>query len=504
MAEARIVIDPEFEVGEIDRRLFGSFVEHLGRCVYDGIYEPGHPTADADGFRTDVLDLVRELGVSTIRYPGGNFVSGYRWEDGVGPQDQRPTRLDLAWHSTETNEFGLHEFARWAQVAGVEPMMALNLGTRGVLDALDLLEYSNVAAGSSLAERRIANGAQDPFGISMWCLGNEMDGPWQLGHCSADDYGKLASQTAKGMRQLDPSVQLVACGSSSRSMPTFGSWEKTVLRHTYDDVDFISCHAYYEERDGDLGSFLAAAVDMDRFIESVVAVADSVGAELKRDKLINISFDEWNVWYQQRDRDKNTITGLDNWPKAPRILEDVYNVTDAVVVGNLLISLLRHADRVKAASLAQLVNVIAPIMTEPGGPAWRQSTFFPFAETAKRAVGSSLRLRIDSDQYDTPRFGAVNSVDAAASHDQEQDSTSVFLVNRDHQQTSTVALDVAALPGRSVQEAYVIADSDRLAANTAEQTDRVGLQPLDDVQTEGDRIQLSLPPLSWSVVTLGQ
>lgn len=501
MAKARIAIDPAFEVGAIDRRLFGSFVEHLGRCVYDGIYEPGHAAANPDGFRTDVLDLVGELGVSTIRYPGGNFVSGYRWEDGIGPKDQRPTRLDLAWHSTETNEVGLHEFATWAAAAGVEPMLALNLGTRGVGDALDLLEYSNVAAGTALADRRIANGATDPFGVTMWCLGNELDGPWQLGHRSDEDYGKLASQTAKAMRQLDPSVQLVACGSSSRAMPTFASWEHTVLRHTYDDVDFISCHAYYEEADGDLDSFLAAGVDMDRFIESVVAVADGVGAELKSQKKIMISFDEWNVWYQKRDRDKNTIAGIDNWPKAPRILEDVYNVTDAVVVGGLLISLLRHADRVKAASLAQLVNVIAPIMTEPGGDAWRQTTFFPFAETARRAVGSSLRLRIDSDTHDTAKYGTVDSIDAAATHDQETGSSSLFLVNRDHRAPSNITIDLAALDGATVQDAYLISDPDRFAANTRDAQGRVGLTELTSYTIDGKELEVELPPLSWATIT---
>ena len=502
MASARIVIDPAFEVGSIDRRLFGSFVEHLGRCVYDGIYEPGHPEADADGFRTDVLDLVRELGVSTVRYPGGNFVSGYRWEDGIGPRDERPKRLDLAWHSTETNEVGVHEFMTWAKAAGVEPMMAINLGTRGVLDAIDLLEYSNVPAGSALADRRVANGAADPFSIRMWCLGNEMDGPWQLGHRSAEDYGKLASQTAKGMRQLDPSVELVACGSSNRRMPTFGSWEHTVLQHTYDDVDFISCHAYYEEREGDLDSFLASGVDMDRFIESVVATADAVGAGLKSSKKINISFDEWNVWYNVRDKEKNTIRGIDNWPRAPRILEDVYSVTDAVVVGDLLISLLGHADRVRAASLAQLVNVIAPIMTEPGGPAWRQTTFYPFAETARRAVGSSLRLTLDSDSHDTDAYGEVATIAAAGTHDPTSGTTSLFLVNRDHQAPSSIEVDLAALPGATVRSAVLISDEDRHAANTLEHQDRVTLGELTAYEVDGSRLTLRLPALSWAAITL--
>ena len=391
MPAAKIVLDPAYTVGPLNRRLFGSVVEHLGRCVYDGIYEPGHPSADPDGFRTDVMDLVRELGVTTIRYPGGNFVSGYRWEDGVGPRERRPKRLDLAWHSLETNQVGLHEFARWSERVGAELMLALNLGTRGMREALDLLEYANIRASSALAEERASNGSSDPFNVRMWCLGNELDGPWQLGHRSSEDYGKIASQVAKAMRQMDPNLELVACGSSNRSMPTFGTWERVVLEHTYHDVDFISGHAYYQERDGDRGNFLASAVDMDAFIEAVITTADSVRAELRSERTIDISFDEWNVWYSDRFHESGKIT--DTWPYAPRLLEDQYCVTDAVVVGSLLICLLKHADRVKAACLAQLVNVIAPIMTEPGGPAWRPDHLFPVRHHGAPCPGRGAAAR---------------------------------------------------------------------------------------------------------------
>ena len=252
MISAHLTIDPHFVVGPINRRLFGSFVEHLGRCVYDGIYEPGHPEADEHGFRKDVTELVRELGVSTIRYPGGNFVSGYRWEDGIGPVDQRPRRLDLAWHSTETNEVGLDEFARWLTKVGSELMYAVNLGTRGVEQALDVLEYANLRGGTELSDLRIANGAVEPYDIRMWCLGNEMDGPWQVGHGTPREYGRLAVKTARAMRQIDPTLELVVCGSSSAQMPLFGTWERIVLEETYDEIDFISCHAYYEPFGGRL------------------------------------------------------------------------------------------------------------------------------------------------------------------------------------------------------------------------------------------------------------
>jgi alpha-N-arabinofuranosidase len=369
MLNATLTVDARNVIGPINRRLFGSFVEHLGRSVYDGIYEPGHVTAGADGFRRDVIELVKELGVSTIRYPGGNFVSGFRWEDDVGPRDARPRRLDLAWHSTETYEVGLLEFSTWLDQVGSELLLAVNLGTRGLQEALDLLEYSNMADGTMLAELRAAHGHPGPLAIPMWCLGDEMDGPWQLGHRSADDYGKLAVQTARAMRAFDPSLELVVvCGSSSASMSTFGEWERVALTHSYDEVDYISCHACYQDH-GDRGNFLASGVDMDGFIESVVATADHVKAVRGSSKTVSISFDEWNVWYQTRFENVDKIEGVDNWPITPRLLEDIYTVTDAVVFGSLLISLLKHADRVTSASLAQLVSVIAPIMTERGGPA---------------------------------------------------------------------------------------------------------------------------------------
>ncbi|MDP9026562.1 MAG: alpha-N-arabinofuranosidase [Actinomycetota bacterium] len=502
MPHAALTLDPHFTVGAVNRRLFGSFVEHLGRCVYDGIYEPTHPTADESGFREDVLELVRELGVSTIRYPGGNFVSGFRWEDSIGPKASRPSRLDLAWHSTEPNEVGIDEFAGWLAKTGSELMYAVNLGTRGVQEALDVLEYANIRSGTALSDARIANGRVKPYGVTMWCLGNEMDGPWQLGHRSADDYGKIASRTAKAMRQLDPSVELIVCGSSSAQMPTFGSWEHTVLEHTYDDVDFISCHAYYEEVGGDTGSFLASAVNMDHFIESVIATADSVGAQLKSSKKINISFDEWNVWYQSRYHDVDQITGIENWPVAPRLLEDCYSVLDAVVVGSLLISLLKHADRVTSASLAQLVNVIAPIMTEPGGPAWRQTTFFPFAITSRLATGVALEVKLESDSYTTRKYGEVATVDAVATHDAATGRTAIFLVNRSLNAPTTVSVDVSQLGRVSVSEVHMLADDDISAQNTLQDQDRVAVRGNDSAVIAGGTLTITLPAVSWAAIEL--
>lgn len=499
-ATATLDLHPAFVVGPVRRGTFGSFVEHLGRCVYTGLYEPTHPTADADGFRTDVLDLVRELGVSTVRYPGGNFVSGYRWEDGVGPVADRPARLDLAWHSTEPNTFGLDEFVRWTKASGTEPMMAVNLGTRGVQEALDLLEYCNVAGGTRLSDLRRAHGATEPYAIRTWCLGNEMDGPWQIGHKTPLEYGRLAAETARAMRMLDPGVELVACGSSGSGMPTFGEWERVVLTETYEHVDHVSAHAYYQETDGDLGSFLASAVDMDRFVDAVVATADAVRAATKATKRITVSFDEWNVWYTQR-AESQPPTG-DEWPVAPVLLEDRYDVADAVVVGSLLISLLRHTDRVAAASLAQLVNVIAPIMTEPGGRAWKQTTFHPFALTSRYAAGEVLQVVVGAPAYETERFGDVPLVDAVATYDAEAGDLVVFVVNRSTTGATRLDVDLRAFGGVRLVEAVTLANPDRTWTATADDDATVRPVPNASAGVTDGWLAAALPPVSWSMLRL--
>jgi len=498
---ASLTLDPAFVVGPVRRRTFGSFVEHLGRCVYTGIHDPEHPTADADGFRQDVIDLVKELGVGTVRYPGGNFVSGYRWEDGVGPVEGRPRRLDLAWHSTDPNTVGVDEFMPRCEKAGIEPMMAVNLGTRGVQEALDILEYTNVVGGTHFANLRRANGREEPYRIGLWCLGNEMDGPWQIGHKTAEEYARLAKETANAMRMIDPGLELVVCGSSNSSMPTFGSWEATVLAETYENIDYISAHAYYQEKGGDLASFLASAVDMDHFISSVVATADYVRAVGRHSKRINISFDEWNVWYQ--DRVATDLAKGDDWPVAPIILEDKYNVADAVVVGSLLISLLRHTDRVHSASLAQLVNVIAPIMTEPGGRVWKQTTFHPFSLTARHARGEVLQVALDSPTHVTEKFGEVTSLDAVATRDPETGEVSVFAVNRGTDGPLELTVSLSALGDLGLLEALTYTSDDHTWAATADDDSSVLPVANETAALADGVVTMTLPPVSWSVIRLG-
>jgi alpha-N-arabinofuranosidase len=495
---ARLAVDPAFSIGAVDRRLFGSFVEHMGRCVYTGVYEPGHDRADEDGFRTDVLELVRELGVTAVRYPGGNFVSNYTWEDGVGPKDQRPRKLDLAWRAIEPNQFGTDEFVAWSRKAGVQPIWAVNLGTRGIAEAVELLEYCNLPGGTELPDRRVANGNAEPHDIRVWCLGNEMDGPWQIGHKTAEEYARLAEETANAMRRVDPGIELVACGSSNRHMPTFGDWERTVLERTYDQVDHISLHAYYEPTNGDQASFLAAAEDMDRFINSVIATADHVGAVRRSDKKLTLAFDEWNVWYQQNFPGE---LGLDVREVGP-LIEDTYTVDDAVVVGSLLITLLRHADRVKIACLAQLVNVIGPIRTEPGGRAWRQTIFHPFALTAKYAGNRVLQTEISGPEIITPAFGRIPALWSTATYDESTGEVAVFVVNRSETDKVDLEIPLHSLGRLELVEHLGLYDDDRGAVNTADDPDRVMPRPVDGTDISNGICTATLPPASWHMIRL--
>lgn len=496
-----MLIDKSFKISEIDNRIYGSFIEHLGRAVYDGIYQPGHPLSNADGFRTDVIDLVKELNVPIVRYPGGNFVSNFYWEDSVGPVEERPHRLELAWRSLEKNEVGLHEFSKWASAAGADVMMAINLGTRGITDACNLLEYCNHPGGTKYSDLRIRHGQKDPYNFKLWCLGNEMDGPWQIGHKTKEEYGRLAAETAKAMKLIDPSVEFVACGSSSREMDTYGLWEDTVLTNTYEYVDYLSLHSYYGNRMDDSLDFLAQSDDMESFIKEVVATCDYVKAKKRSKKQINLSFDEWNVWYHSNAADDD-ITTNHPWQVAPPMLEDIYNFEDALLVGLMLIVLLKHSDRVKIACLAQLVNVIAPIMTDAkGGGAWRQTIFYPFMHASKYGRGTALMPLLDSPVHDTSAHENVTDVDSVAVYNEEKEEVTIFAVNRNLSEDVVLSTDVRSFAGYHVAEHIVLENKDLKAANA------LGVEKVAPVSTNqstlSDGVVTSmLHKASWNVIRL--
>jgi alpha-N-arabinofuranosidase len=496
--QARVIADRDFIIDELDRRVFGSFVEHLGRCIYGGLYEPGHPTADAEGFRGDVLELTKELGVTIMRWPGGNFVSGYNWRDGVGPKAQRPARLDLAWFSTEPNQFGTNEFVGWCRKAGVEPMMAINLGTAGPDEARQLVEYCNHPGGTEYSDLRVAHGYKEPHGIKFWCLGNEMDGPWQICHKNSQEYGRAALEAAKVMRWSSPGLTLAACGSSYREMPTYADWEHEVLDQCFDAVDFISLHQYFHNREDDIGQFFTHVDKLDNFITEVSAIADAVAARRRSSKRIMLSMDEWNVWYKARTPADLAQPG---WPKAPKLLEEVYNFEDALVVGGALITLINHADRVKSACLAQLVNVIGAIMTETGGPAWRQTIFHPFSQASRLARGNVLRLVTECGTFAAGDYKAAPLLLAAAVHDTASGNVSVFALNRSREPMQA-SISLRGFESLVLSEGFELKHPDLKATNTRHAPDAVAPMPHPDCACSRGTMTATLKPLSWNVFAL--
>ncbi|MCM3111846.1 alpha-N-arabinofuranosidase [Lederbergia lenta] len=495
--KAKMIVEKDFKVSDIDNRIYGSFVEHLGRAVYGGIYEPGHPDADENGFRKDVIELVKELNVPLVRYPGGNFVSGYNWEDGVGPKADRPRRLELAWRTIETNELGTNEFMDWAKLANAEVNMAVNLGTRGVDAARNLVEYCNHPSGTYYSDLRVSHGYKDPHKIKTWCLGNEMDGPWQIGQKTAVEYGRIANEAAKVMKLVDPTIELVACGSSSRTMPTFADWEATVLDHTYENVEFISLHQYYGNRDNDVANYLARSLEMDDFIKSVTSIADYIKSKKRSKKTINLAFDEWNVWYHSNDADSK----MEPWSIAPPQLEDIYNFEDALLVGSMLITLLKNADRVKIACLAQLVNVIAPIMTENNGPAWKQTIFYPFMHASTFGRGAVLNPIVSTPKYDSKDYTDVPVLDTTAVYNEEKEELTIFAVNRDLEDSLLLECDIRNFEDYKVVEHIVLENDDLKKVNSAK-NQAVAPHSGGNAEIDNGLISAILPKLSWNVIRL--
>ncbi len=489
--KSSVSIVKDFTLGEVDKNLFSSFIEHLGRAVYTGIYEPGHPTSDEQGFRKDVIDLVKDLNVSLVRYPGGNFLSGYNWKNGIGEKSSRPVRLDRAWHTIETNEIGIDEFYDWTVKAGTEIMGAVNMGTGSIQDAGDIVEYCNYPSGTYWSDLRIKNGHKNPFGIKTWCIGNEMDGPWQIGHLSAEDYGKKALEAAKIMKWTDENIKVVVCGSATTRMPTYPNWDRIVLENTYDLVDYISIHRYYENYGND-DDFLASFFDMDDFIKTACATCDYVKAVKRSKKTMYLSFDEWNVWYQEKQEPHP-------WEKAPRILEDHYSLLDALVVGGLAITLLNHADRVKIACLAQLVNVIAPIFTEPGKGAYKQTIYYPFRDISLYGQGTVLNPVVRTEKKVTEKYGEVPAVIFSTVYNEEKNEVSVFALNTHKTESSETVLDLTSFGKTSMFYRTELFGSDLNKKNSLEEPLAVAPANATLVQGENGTFTVSLRPASWNV-----
>jgi len=497
----RIFIDGRRSISPLDRNLFGSFLEQLGRAIYEGIYDPGSKLSDSNGFRKDVMQEIRTLGVPMIRYPGGNFVSGYNWLDGVGPKQDRPHVLDKAWDTLNSNQFGTNEYMQWCKAVGTLPLMGLNLGTGTPEQAAALLEYCNIDKGTQWSELRRKHGYAEPYNVKHWCLGNEMDGPWQIGHMTAMEYGMKAQDTARQMRYVaqDPALQLIACGSSGPFMPTYLEWDREVLEQCYENVDGLSLHRYLgndRETGGDSSKFLAMNLTMDRQIAETLAVCDLVRGHKRSPKKLWLSFDEWNVWYRARGGD-----AADGHRKeAPHLLEEIYNLEDALLVGGMLNTLIRNADRVKIACLAQLINVIAPIMTNADG-LFRQTIYYPYLWVLQYAHGKVLNVLVESSTYDVKGLDAVPHIDAIATA--EDGKTSLFILNRDLEKAHAVEVVWEDQAQNRVLASQVLTGSDLKAVNGFDAPERVKPQALDKPSTANGRSKFEVPARSYTVIQWG-
>lgn len=490
MRTTKIIANTAFQIGEVDQRLYGSFLEHMGRVIYTGIYEPDHPLADEDGLRKDVLEAVKGLGITQVRYPGGNFVSCYHWEDGVGPKELRPKRLELAWKAIETNEFGTDEYMKWIKKIKAQPMLAVNLGSRGLEAAVNYLEYCNFPGGTKYSDMRREHGREEPYDVKMWCLGNEMDGPWQIGHKTADEYGRLAAETAKAMKVTDPEVELIVCGSSLNTMKTYPDWEETVLGHTYEYIDYISLHQYFAGQDKGTKAFLAQADEMNEYIRTVKAACDLMKTKKHSDKTINISFDEWGVWAHNSEETVAQCKG-NPWQKAPQISEMIYTFEDALLFGGMLLALLKNVDRVKMACQSLLTNVSATIMTEKNGEVWLQPNYYPFSHVANYGKGMVLDSRTEGNDQ--------RNIDHVVVYNQEADEIVVFAINRDLQEENTINLDVQGLKCKRVIEHAVMESADIKAVNSVKHDT---VQPHDSGRTvlSEKEVLITLTPLSWNMI----
>jgi len=507
MQATTLTLHREFSVAPVDERIYGGFLEHLGRAVYQGVYEPDSPHADEHGFRRDVLDALAGLRMTAMRYPGGNFASGYHWTDGIGPKSQRPTLRELAWQSLEPNHFGTDEFLTLCGQMSWTPMMTVNLGTGTPEEAGAWVDYCNSPVGAKWSNLRASNGRRDPWGVKLWCLGNEMDGQWQIGHVPADQYAIRAQQAAKIMKDMDPTIETVLCGTCGFWMPTYLEWDRAVLQHCGDFVDHLSVHRYVGNRDGDSPNYLAEGVRISRHIQDMDVACRFVQAQRKSKKRVTLAFDEWNVWYRANDGNGRGVF-------APHLLEEVYNVEDAMVAAGFLMAFLRHADAVKIANLAQIVNVIAPIMTD-GDKMVRQTIYWAFEMLSKRRTGVSLTPAVRGPQYESKTDGKhdglmIDYVDTAAIFDGEKccggDGAAdaklhVFLANRSLDESAEVRIRLLDKSLTKLVNGDLLT-GDKNATNTIDNPDNITPKPLTEIVFKDGEAVVKLPPLGLAAMTL--
>lgn len=491
--KAQLFLDTNRTIAAISPLLFGGFAEHMGRCVYEGIYDPQSPHADERGLRKDVLEALRDQAYTVIRYPGGNFLSGYNWLDGVGPKAQRPRRRELAWQSVETNQFGTNEFMEFCAAINATPILGVNMGTGTIQSASDLVEYCNVPGGTYWSDLRVSHGFKQPHNVRYWCVGNEMDGPWQIGHLDAATYGNKALEAAKMMKWQDPAIKTVLCGSSNDRMPTYPEWDRTALEIAWEHIDYHSLHYYAGNPDNDTGSYLASAVLFERFVDALEGTLRYVKAKCRSQHDVYLSWDEWQVWYKG-----DPMQG--NWAEAPHLAEEIYNLEDALVVAQWLNVFLRKSHVLKIACVAQIANVISWLHTRRDG-VLKMPSYYAFKLFSNLARGNALDVLVKAPLVNTRQYDDVPALDVSASYDEETQQGAVFVVNRS--QTETILTDFIWQDGKTVQidRAWQLAGTNPKEVNTWEDPNRLVAKAIATPPAENGRATLNLPPLSLTVLS---
>ena len=480
---ATLKVDLERRLGTIDPNIYGNFIEHIGRCIYGGIYDEGSPLADADGNRKDVLKAARRLRVTQLRWPGGNFSSGYHWQDGIGPKDGRPARYDLAWFQRESNHFGTDEFISTCRKLETAPYICVNVGTGTVDEASSWVEYCNRQGGTYFSDLRKKNGYPEPYGVKYWGVGNEIYGDWQIGHKNAADYAKVGLEFAKVMKWQDPSIKLIACGTGDPS------WDRPVLESLVNHVDYISAHHYSVSDDPkDYYEILGSVAQMEQTIRNSALVAESVSARARKPTPVWTALDEWNIINNWADGSKR-----DDVHK----FEVTYNLRDALWVASALNSIQRHCRTVHMANLAQLVNVIAPMQASPTG-LLLMATYYPLELYANRSGNIALEVMVQSPRFETKRFADQPYLDAAATCDETKQRVMLAVVNRRKEGDMMGDIELAGWRARPGGRAFQITGTSPEATNTFANPHAVVTQEV-KVVASGIRFQYQFPrhSITW-------
>ncbi|MGQ9732134.1 MAG: alpha-N-arabinofuranosidase [Candidatus Zipacnadales bacterium] len=478
-----IAIDTRRRIAPIDPLIYGNFIEHLGRCIYGGVYDPGSPLADKRGFRKDVLEHTRRLRVTNVRWPGGNFVSGYHWMDGIGPKEHRPRRMELAWHTVESNQFGTDEFIEWCRAVPTEPFICVNMGSGTMDEAQAWVEYCNGKEDTHYANLRRENGHAKPYGVKLWGLGNEVSGGWQIGHKSAERYAEEALEFAKVMKWTDPEIKLVACGSCMQNAEDM-RWNRVVVEQLADICEYLSIHMYVNNRENNYANYMGTTAHIERYIAAVRGIINGATYHREGARRMKISFDEWNATPSEH------LEGEDHL--------GLYTLEDALVVGMFLNSFIRNADIVKLANMAQLVNVIPPMVTKPDG-LFLQTIFFPLELIANHNGTVALDAWVECESFESERYGLVPYLDVSASFDPKESMLTVNIVNRERENPLPVTVEISPTAYVDRARLYIVMGDDPKARNTFEEPENVGTVML-TADATGKTMNIDLPPCSVTVM----